>query len=45
MKKLLLIVPLMFCLPVIGAEIPVYKQVSAPLEKRVDDLVRSADSG
>jgi beta-glucosidase len=38
MKSLLLIIPLLCCLPVPGAEIPVYKQPAAPLEKRVDDL-------
>jgi beta-glucosidase len=38
MKRLLLIAPFIFCLPFCGAEIPVYKSASAPLERRVDDL-------
>ena len=42
MKKLLLIVPLMFWpqvqVVVFGAETPIYQQPAAPLEKRVDDL-------
>jgi beta-glucosidase len=42
MKTTLLILPLLFCLSgqrlIFGEGLPVYKQISAPLEKRVDDL-------